>query len=283
MQLEKLVERNIQAKWKIIPRMNTPIHRARVILMPGNWERFDPFLLMVEDYMKKGAFDYHPHRGMETVTYMIDGELHHKDNFGNKSVLRKGDVQWMTAGRGVLHVEEASENGYAHLLQLWINLPADKKMTTPRYQDILFDSIPVRTEEGVMYRVISGSSGPVSSPTKNYVPITMVEINVKAGYTAKQDFKPAYNAFIYILNGAGKFGTGKVEAYQEEVLWLTTADDYHSAISIEAMQDLKVLVIAGKPLREPVVAAGPFVMNTEQEIKQAYDDLAAGKFGEWIE
>ena len=134
MQLEKLVERDIQAKWKIIPRMDTPIHRARVILMPGNWQRFDPFLLMVEDYMKKGAFDYHPHRGIETVTYLIDGELHHKDNFGNNSVLRKGDVQWMTAGRGVLHLEEAAENGFAHLVQLWINLPAHKKMTAPRYQ-----------------------------------------------------------------------------------------------------------------------------------------------------
>lgn len=283
MQLEKLVERDIQAKWKIIPRMDTPIHRAQVILMPGHWQRFDPFLLMVEDYMKKGAFDYHPHRGMETVTYMIDGELHHKDNFGNNSVLRKGDVQWMTAGRGVLHLEESAENGFAHLVQLWINLPAHKKMTAPRYQNMLFDNIPTRTEDGVLYRVISGSSGNVSAATKNYAPVTMVEINLKAGYTAKQDFKSDYNGFIYVLKGSGKFGSGKVEGCQQEVLWMSASVDHDKDISIEAIEDLKVLVIAGKPIREPVVAAGPFVMNTEQQIKQAYDDLAAGDFGDWVE
>ncbi|MFI5131002.1 MAG: pirin family protein [Chitinophagales bacterium] len=282
MQSEKLVERDIQAKWKIIPRMDTPIHRAEVILMPGNWQRFDPFLLVVEDYMKKGAFDYHPHRGMETVTYMIDGELHHKDNFGNNSVLRKGDVQWMTAGRGILHLEEAAEDGFAHLVQLWINLPAHKKMTAPRYQNILFDNIPVRTEEGVLYKVISGSSGNVSAATKNHVPVTMVEINVKAGYTAKQDFKADYNGFVYVLKGAGKFGSGNVEGSQKEVLWMSASVDHDNEISIEAIEDLKVLVIAGKPIREPVVAAGPFVMNTEQQIKQAYDDLAAGDLGEWV-
>ena len=263
--------------------MDTPTHRARVILMPGNWQRFDPFLLMVEDYMKKGAFDYHPHRGMETVTYMINGELHHKDNLGNNGVLRKGDAQWMTAGRGVLHLEEAAENGFAHLVQLWINLPAHKKMTAPRYQNIPFENIPVRTEDGVLYSVISGSSGSVWAATKNYVPVTMVEINVKAGYTAKQDFKPDYNGFIYVLKGSGKFGLGKVEGSREEVLWMSASVDHDNEISIKAIEDLKVLVIAGKPIREPVVAAGPFVMNTERQIKQAYDDLAAGDFGEWVE
>ena len=283
MQLEKIVERDIVAKWKTIPRVDTPVHRARVILMPGNWQRFDPFLLMVEDYMKKGAFDYHPHRGIETVTYMIDGELHHKDNFGHDGVLRKGDVQWMTAGKGILHLEEAVKNGSAHLLQLWINLPANKKMTAPRYQNILFDNVPTRVEQGIVYRVISGSSGNVTSAIKNYVPVTMVEIDVKAGHTAKQDFKPDYNGFIYVLNGSGQFGSANVEASQEEVLWMRASFDHNSEIRIEAIDDLKVLVIAGKPIREPVVAAGPFVMNTEQEIKQAYEDLAAGDFGEWVQ
>ncbi|PWT98431.1 MAG: pirin family protein [Bacteroidetes bacterium] len=261
--------------------MDTPIHRARVILMPGNCQRFDPFLLMVEDYMKKGAFDYHPHRGMETVTYMIDGELHHKDNYGNSGILRKGDVQWMTAGKGILHLEESAENGFAHLLQIWINLPANRKMTAPRYQNILFDNIPTRMEKGIVYRVISGSSGNVMSSIENYVPITMVEINVKAGHIAKQDFKPDYNGFIHVLKGSGKFGSGKVEGSQEEVLWMTPSANHDNEISIEAIEDLKVLVVAGKPIREPVVAAGPFVMNTEQEIKQAFEDLELGRFGKW--
>ena len=168
----EVVQRGIDAKWEIIPRINTPIHKASVILPPGKWQRFDPFLLMAKDHMKKGAFDYHPHRGIETVSYMIDGELHHKDNLGHKGVLRKGDTQWMSAGKGLLHLEEAGENGYAHLLQLWVNLPADKKMADPRYQDILLVNTPIRTEDGVLYRIISGSSGNVTSTTKNYVPVT---------------------------------------------------------------------------------------------------------------
>jgi quercetin 2,3-dioxygenase len=283
MQTNKIVQREIEAKWGLIPRINSPIHKASVVLPPGDWQRFDPFLLMAEDNMKKGAFDYHPHRGIETVSYMIDGELHHKDNRGHKGVLRKGDAQWMSAGKGLLHLEEAAENGFAHLLQLWVNLPADKKMTEPRYQDILLGDTPIRSEDGVVYRIISGSSGSVNSATKNYTPVTMVEITVQAGYTAKQDFDEDYNGFIYVLEGSGRFGANRVQAGKQEVLWMSASVDSKSEITIQAHDHLKVLVIAGKPLREPVVAYGPFVMNTEEQIKQAYQDLRAGEFGEWVE
>jgi quercetin 2,3-dioxygenase len=279
----KITERKIQEKWEVYSHIDTPIHKASVILPPGDWQRFDPFLLMVEDYMKKGAFDYHPHRGMETVSYVINGELEHKDNLGHSGILKKGDTQWMSAGKGLLHLEEAAGNGFVHLLQLWINIPADKKMTEPRYQDILFPDTPVRKEEGVAYRIISGSSGNVVSLTKNFTPVMMVEITIKAGHIARQDFDKDYNGFIYVLEGSGTFGANNVQAGRQEVLWMLPSTDNKSEVVISANDDLKVLVIAGKPIREPVVARGPFVMNTEEEIKQAYEDVKDGAFGEWIE
>lgn len=282
METNQVIQREIEEKWSVIPHVNTAIHKAYAVLPPGNWQRFDPFLLMAEDYMKKGAFDYHPHRGMETVTYIINGELHHKDNMGHNGFLRNGDVQWMSAGKGLLHVEEGPENEFVHLLQLWVNLPANKKMTVPRYQDILWKDNPVRNEEGIMYRVISGSSGNITSATKNYVPVTMVEITAKAGHIAKQDFEEDYNGFIYVLEGSGIFGANKVAAGKREVLWMKPSVENKSEMVIEAKTDLKVLVIAGKPLREPVVASGPFVMNTDEQIKQAYSDLRTGVFGKWV-
>lgn len=274
---------HIEEKWSLTPYVNSPIHKANVVLMPNNWQRFDPFLLMMEDNMKKGVFDYHPHRGIETVSYMIEGELHHKDNIGHKGVLRKGDTQWMSAGKGLLHREEAPENSFAHFLQLWVNLPADKKMSEPRYQDIFVSETPTHTEKGVVYRIISGTSGNVTSTTKNHAKVAMVEITVQANHTAKQDFDKDYNGFIYVLEGSGIFGANRIPASKKEVLWMRPSVDCKSEILIEAQENLKVLVIAGKPLRESVVAQGPFVMNTTEQINEAYLDLRAGKFGEWEE
>ena len=281
METQPVVQREIQDKWTLAPQKNTPIHKAGLVLPPGNWEAFDPFLLMAEDDMKKGAFDYHPHRGIETVTYMIDGELHHMDNGGNKGKLKKGETQWMSAGRGLLHLEEAPENGFAHLLQLWINLPADKKMVEPRYQDILESNTPVRKEDGAEIRVISGSSGKVRSNTLNYAPVTMVEITLQPGHTVIQDLPADYNGFIYVLEGEGVFGKNKTPGKKQEVLWLSPSVDLPSEITIQATEKLKLLVIAGKPLREPVVASGPFVMNTQEQILQAFKDYREGKFGRW--
>ena len=281
METQTIVNREIQRKWPLAIHKNTPIHKAGLALPPGNWEQFDPFLLMAEDDMKKGAFDYHPHRGIETVTYMIDGELVHTDNRGNKGRLKKGDTQWMTAGKGLLHLEEAPENGFAHLLQLWVNLPADSKMVDPRYQDILQSDVPIRREEGCEIRVISGSSGDYKSPTLNYAPVTMVEITLQQGYAVKQDLPPDYNGFIYILEGSGVFGSNETPGGKKEVLWLSRVEDSPSEIMIKANEPLKILVIAGKPLREPVVARGPFVMNTEAQITEAYKDYRDGKFGRW--
>lgn len=169
---------------------NSPIHTAGPVIEGGNWEKSDPFLLMMEDKFQKGSFDIHPHRGIETVTFVIDGTIEHYDSHtGEGGVIGPGDVQWMTAGSGVVHNEVPSEGVTAHSLQLWVNLPRDKKMTTPRYQNLKGKDMPVRKEKGVTIRVFSGSSKDVISTTKNHVPVTMVEILLETGASVTQDYR----------------------------------------------------------------------------------------------
>ena len=273
-------QRKIKRTWKVQLNKNSEIHTSGLILPSGNWEEFDPFLIMAEDKVRKHAFEIHPHRGMETVTYIIDGTLEHSDNKGGSGTLKPGDAQWMTAGSGIMHLEAPPENVTAHTLQLWVNLPKANKMAAPRYQDILSSKVPVRKEEGVTYRVFSGTSGNVVSTTKNYVPVTMVEITIDSGYTANQDLPSGYNGFMYILEGSGVFGRNQVKAEKGEVLLLDIVKEKvdTSEIIIKADKKLRIIFIAGKPLKEPVVAGGPFVMNTEEEIKQAYADFRNGKF-----
>ena len=273
-------QRKIEKKWSAQLERRSDVHSAALVLPPGNWEAFDPFLGMAEDVMRKGAFDHHPHRGIETVTYMIDGELSHYDNAGNGDNLSAGDVQWMNAGKGIIHLEEAPEGKFAHILQLWVNLPADKKMSEPYYQNIKKVTIPVVKREGVVSKVISGKSGDVISDTRNNAPVKMLEISVENGHTVAEFLEPDYNGFIYILEGCGIFGANVVEGKKGNVLWMQTSENAESEISIKATSSkLKLLLIAGKPLREPVVAQGPFVMNTEEQIREAYQDYRLGKFG----
>lgn len=280
MKNNNIAQRGIKRTWKTELKQNSEGHSAALLLPPNNWEEFDPFLLMAEDKFQKHTFDHHPHRGIETVTYVLDGELFHGDNKGGTGVLRQGDAQWMTAGRGIIHIEEPGDNKTVHSLQLWVNLPRDQKMAEPRYQDILGASAPLRKEDGVTYKVFSGASGDIKSPTKNHALVTMVEIIIDSGSTASQDIPSDYNGFIYILEGSGTFGSTATKAQKGEVLLLDTIKENtpDSEIEIQATEKLRVLLFAGKPLKEPVVAKGPFVMNTEEEIKQAYADFRAGKF-----
>jgi hypothetical protein len=161
-----------------------------------------------------------------------------------------------------------------------VNLPKENKMATPRYQDILSKDAPIRKEEGITYRVYSGNSGAAVSPTKNYVPVTMVEIVIDAGFTAIQDLPSDYNGFMYILEGSGVFGSNQVNAEKGEVVLLDSIKDQteSSAITIKANDKIRLILYAGRPLNEPIAARGPFVMNTEEELVQAYADYKAGKF-----
>jgi quercetin 2,3-dioxygenase len=269
------MERSVRrvAETTVHPGMN-PQHRVRMVLEPGNWAEYDPFLMLAEDWFVPGTFGDHPHRGFETVTFVLEGEIEHRDNHGGRGVLQPGDAQWMTAGRGVVHTEEAGRDG-AHSLQLWLNLPRTLKMSEPRYQDLRGAEMPVRNVEGVQLRVFSGTSGDATGPALNHVPVTMIDMHLDAGATVRQELPPAYNAFVYVIEGNGRFGAERKPAHAGQVVWFTPEP---GDVVIEAGTALHAILYAGEPLHEPVASRGPFVMNTMSEIMQAYADFQEGKF-----
>ena len=284
MNSEQRVQRSITHTWEVPTRAGGGPHlKVGHVLPPGYWEDFDPFLMLAEDWFQQGTFDFHPHRGIETVTYVIEGKLKHEDNHGGVGVLEPGDVQWMTAGRGVIHSEDPLPGETVHSLQLWVNLPRDHKMTEPRYQDLKAAQMPLRKEEGAEIRVFSGESGGVKADTLNHVPVTYVELFLEPGATVAQDLPGHFRGFVYVLEGEGTFGAEQTPGKPNQVLWIETvegADDPSTVteITVHATKKMRALLIAGAPLNEPVVARGPFVMNTQEEIKQAFDDYYAGNF-----
>nr|WP_229691995.1 pirin family protein [Paenibacillus radicis (ex Gao et al. 2016)] len=271
-------QRIVEKQWAALPQKRSEVHTAAPILEPGKWQQFDPFLLWMEDWFGQGAFGEHPHRGIETVSYVIEGAIEHYDDKGHEGRLEAGDVQWMTAGRGVVHNEIPPKGVTTHLLQLWVNLPAANKMAEPRNQLLKREEIPVRREDGVQIHVISGESGGVKASTLNYAPVTMLEINLDGGASFTQQFAEDHNAFIYILEGRGEFGLDGSVGEKGQLLALSQETEA-SEIQIQALEEpMKLLLIAGKPLREPIAAHGPFVMNTPEQIVQAYEDFQSGKF-----
>ncbi|MFF2090467.1 pirin family protein [Paenibacillus sp. NPDC058174] len=271
-------QRIVEKQWAIVPQKRSEVHTAAPILEPGKWQQFDPFLLWMDDWFSQGAFGEHPHRGMETVSYVIEGAIEHYDDKGHEGRLEAGDVQWMTAGRGVVHNEIPPEGVTTHLLQLWVNLPAEHKMAEPRTQLLKRDQIPVRREEGVEIYVISGESGDVKASTLNYAPITMLEINLERGASFTQSLAEDHNAFLYILEGEGRFGSAGTLGEKGQLLALKHEKEASELLIQASEEPLKLLLIAGKPLREPIAAHGPFVMNTPEQIVQAYDDFRSGNF-----
>ncbi|AMX83668.1 pirin [Geobacillus subterraneus] len=275
------VQRHIRHIKTVQITAHSPIHQSGPVLEPGNWQEYDPFLLLMEDIFQRGAFDVHPHRGIETVTYVISGELEHFDSKAGHGTLGPGDVQWMTAGRGVVHKEDPAPGSTVHSLQLWVNLPSTHKMIEPRYQNLRAEHMPVRQEEGVTIRVFSGSSKGVQAPTKNIVPVTMVEMTVEPGVTVAQDLPGHYNGFLYILEGSGTFGADHTEGKAGQVLWLSRHDrGEETELNVTAREKLRLLLYAGEPVNEPVVAYGPFVMNTPEQIREAIRDYQEGRFGQ---
>jgi len=268
---------------------------------------FDPFLLLdelgpvdVEPGQAKGAPD-HPHRGFETVSYILEGHLEHKDSQGNAGKLDPGDVQWMTAGAGVVHSEMperefARTGGRLHGLQLWVNLPRRDKMMKPRYQEITAERIPTaQTRDGlVSVKVIAGEALGARSTIQTQTPIMYLHFTLQPGATVIQPVPKEYNVFSYVLNGEGCFGTEKelaAESVKSEgrlppirtsgqmVLFAQDGEFVMIANPSNAKSPLDVLLIAGVPLNEPVVRHGPFVMNTEAEIVQAIEDYRNGRMG----
>ena len=255
-------------------------HRARRLIDGRDVAATDPFVLMAEDFMPRDAFGEHPHRGIETVTLVLEGAVEHSDSAGNKGLLDAGDAQWMTAGRGIVHNENAVPGSIAHTLQLWVNLPASVKMTEPRYQTLHGDVLPVRVETGVEIKVLSGRSGDVVSPTLNHVPVTALDARIASGASFKQLLEPGANAFLLVFEGDARVGSSERRVQAGELAWLTRDDEENGSELTIAVGDLdaRVLLFAGRPLREPVVFGGPFVMNTKAEVEQAYADYRGGRF-----
>ena len=254
-------------------------HRARRLIDGQNTAFTDPFLVMAEDWMPRGAFPVHPHRGMETVTLVIKGSVEHSDSAGHGGVIHAGDAQWMTAGRGIQHEENAPEGTIAHTLQLWVNLPAAAKMTEPRYQHLAGSSMPVRREPGVEVRVFSGHSGGVASPTLNHVPVVMLDVRIEPGVVLRELLPASDNAFVHVLAGAPKIGDAGTLVGVNQLAWLTRSDEPGSSeLTLRSESTaVRLLIFAGPPLREPIAFGGPFVMNTQAEIRQAFADFRAGR------
>jgi redox-sensitive bicupin YhaK (pirin superfamily) len=259
----------------------TPQHRIRPLVRPADPGETDPFLVLMEDWFPRGVFDRHPHRGMETVTYVIEGQLDHYDSYGNEGSILPGNVQWMTAGRGLVHLEQPAENVTVHSLQLWVNLPAADKMVKPSAQNLVGADMPVRREPGALIRVFSGKSGDVVASTRNYAAVTMLEIQLEPGAHVREELPADYTAFIVVLEGDALISGEKTPVRAGDVVWLTRSDD--GGISeveiVGGAAPLRALLYAGRPLHEPIVAQGPFVMNSEEQIRQAYLDYRAGRFG----
>ncbi len=254
-------------------------------------DHFDPFLLLDEmgpadlgPGEAKGAPD-HPHRGFETVTYMLEGRMEHRDSQGNHGQLGPGDVQWMTAGAGVVHSEMpeanfAARGGKMHGFQLWVNLPARDKMMRPRYQEVPSSRIPVtRTQDGaVTIRVLAGEALGARAVIDTRTPIVYLDASLKPGASFSQPLPADHNAFAYVVEREGRFGPERHAARPHELVLFANDGD---AVRLEAPRDapLRTLLIAGVPLREPVARYGPFVMNNRADLVQAFEDYESGRLG----
>lgn len=258
------------------------VHRA---FPNGALREIDPFLLLDELGPKEFApgelsgFPDHPHRGFETVTYLLEGQFEHRDSRGHAGRLSPGDVQWMTAGAGVVHSEMpasdfAQAGGRLHGFQLWVNLPGRDKMMQPRYQEVPSSKIPVAEGENVKVRVIAGESLGKKAVIDTRTPIMYLHVTLKQGSKFEQNVPTDYRAFAYVVDGSGTFGGKKADRGQI-VIFGKDGD----SVSIFADTDLNVLLIGGVPLNEPVARYGPFVMNTAEEIQQAIEDYSQGKMG----
>jgi redox-sensitive bicupin YhaK (pirin superfamily) len=268
----------------------------------GNTSEFDPFLLLddfrndiPEDYL--AGFPWHPHRGIETITYVLAGTVEHGDSMGNHGTIGAGDVQWMTAGSGIIHQEmpKGDQAGRMHGFQLWANLPSSLKMTAPRYQDVKADDIPVITDDdGTSARIVCGSfwgaTGPVDGIAADPI---YLDVSIPPGKRKILPVETMRHAFAYVFAGNGKFcnASGPLAVPTEGVGWLDTDPpaesenrslvlfDSGDEVVVQAGDDgIRFLLISGKPLHEPVAWYGPIVMNTQEQLRQAFEELEQGTF-----
>ncbi|MGH9542584.1 MAG: pirin family protein [Terriglobales bacterium] len=292
------VKRVIQAKPTL---EGAGVHLRRAFGF-GQTSDFDPFLLLDDfrndipaDYL--AGFPWHPHRGIETVTYVLAGSVEHGDSMGNRGAISAGDVQWMTAGRGIIHQEmpKGDGEGRMHGFQLWANLPAAQKMSEPRYQEVKAGEIPLITDDdGTTVRIVAGGfwgkTGPVEGVAAEPV---YLDVSVGPGRRKTLPVETTRQAFAYVFAGSGKFcnASGPLAVPTESVGWLDTSPptkaenrslilfDRGDEVTVEAGEDgIRFLLVAGRPLHEPVAWYGPIVMNTQEQLRRAFEELREGTF-----
>ena len=257
-------------------------HLAVPVLRPEHFAQNDPFILLMDDRIHlKGdrpAGGPHPHAGFETVTFVVEGKLDYHDRHG-EGHLEAGDVQWMTAGRGVIHTETMERAVDLRILQLWLTLPKKDRWVEPESQDIRGGAVPVRREPGAELRLYSGSSDGLKSPTRNHVPVTLADIHLDAKGSIEQDLDPSYNGFLYGLGGSVRIGDRVLRA--GEVGWLDRPTGRSTGTLRMTAEEhgARVLLYAGRAQREPIVHCGPFVGDTDEDIVRAYQNYRAGQMG----
>jgi redox-sensitive bicupin YhaK (pirin superfamily) len=268
------MERPVDRVTQVIAQRSAQVEKKLLVLGNEDYQRTSPFLRLSEDWFRApGGFEEHPHRGMQTVTVVLDGALEHRDHTGAHGVLRAGDVQWMTAGRGVLHSEMPFGRETVHTLQLWLNLPRALKMCPARYRDQRLADVPVSRRDGVEVRVYAGRSGEVSHPHGSDYPMGLLDIRLSVGARHVQQIASRDRGFLYVIDGRGGVGSGAVQA--GDVAWFEPGAG--DEIALTASSAFRALLFSGEPIDEPMVGYGPFVMNSWQEIEQAVRDYQAGR------
>ncbi len=256
------------------------VHLVRIVGF-NDVNDFDPFLMLdgfdshdPSDYVK--GFPWHPHRGIETVTYLINGQIEHEDSLGNKDVIHSGECQWMTAGSGIMHQEMPKASDRMQGFQLWINLPQKAKMTKPRYRSIRADMMPVVEEEVASVRILSGRYKETEGIHGRFVDATLYDIIVKPGATFSLATDPAETVFVYLIDGCAQFGDNASRDIPHRTALLF---DQGQEILVRAGSDgVRFAYFAGKPLNEPIAWGGPIVMNTRAELNDAFHELEKGTF-----
>ena len=285
-----LASRRLQSMIDSVPASDGAGVKLRRSLGRAQELRHDPFLMLDEffsdnpdDYL--AGFPSHPHRGFETVTYMLDGHMRHEDSEGNRGDLGPGDVQWMTAARGIIHSEMPSsriqtEGGFSHGLQLWVNLPADLRRTAPKYQALPAASITSLSGDGWAAELVAGSMFGARGPAETHTPIGYARVTIQPGAMLRIPTVDGHTAAVYAFDGSGTAGDGGAQLDAHHLaIFERTAGDIVLSVPPGASTALDCIVLTGEPIGEPIARYGPFVMNTPAEIDEAIGDFNAGRMG----
>ena len=279
MMIERRIARTVTPP-PLAPGFVGPGHRAAQLVAPADFAVNDPFIMLMDDHLDIGDRPVggpHPHAGFETVTLLLDGAIYDRDEGG---VIHAGEVQWMTAGRGIIHGENVATKGKVRLLQLWLTLPKSQRWTEPGFQDIHADSIPVRREKGVDVRLYSGASRDQHSPTRNHVPVTLAEMRLNARASFEQDVPASYNGFVFVVSGSARIGEDAAPLTIGQVGWLDRpTDEGISMLRIVAGDEgVRLVLYAGQPQADPIVSQGPFIGDSREDIVRLHNEYRTGRF-----